>query len=103
MKMLGGQVETTYGYGAQKDSYAKQLRRIEGQIRGIAKRIDEDKYCVDILTQISSASGALQSVALNPLDAQLHHSVSQVIAPGGNEADVKLAEASADVARVVRS
>ena len=102
-KTLGGQVETTYGYLAHKDSYAKRLRRIEGQIRGIAKMIDEDKYCIDILTQISAASSALRSVALNLLDDHLDNCVSHAIAQGGNEADVKLAEASAAIARLVRS
>ena len=93
----------TYGYVAHKESYAKRLRRIEGQIRGIAKMIDEDKYCVDILTQISAASSALRSVALNLLDDHLDNCVSQAIAKGGNEADVKLAEASSAIARLVRS
>ena len=101
--MLGGQVETTYGYVAHKDSYAKRLRRIEGQVRGIAKMIDEDQYCIDILTQISAASSALRSVALNLLDDHLDHCVSQAIAQGGDAAGVKLAEASAAIARLVRS
>lgn len=100
---LGGQVEASYGYVAHKDSYAKRLRRVEGQIRGIAKMIDEDKYCIDILTQISAASSALRSVALNLLDDHLDSCVSQAIAEGGTEADVKLAEASAAIARLVRS
>jgi DNA-binding FrmR family transcriptional regulator len=102
-KLLGGQVETTYGYVAHKDSYAKRLRKIEGQVRGIAKMIDEDKYCIDILTQISAASSALRSVALNLLDDHLDSCVSQALAHGGDEADVKLAEASAAIARLVRS
>jgi DNA-binding FrmR family transcriptional regulator len=102
-KMLGGQVQTTYGYVAHKDSYAKRLRRIEGQVRGIAKMIDDDKYCIDILTQISAASSALRSVALNLLDDHLDNCVSQALAQGGDEADVKLAEASAAIARLVRS
>jgi DNA-binding FrmR family transcriptional regulator len=58
--MLGGQVAATYGYVAHKDSYAKRLRRIEGQVRGIAKMIEEDKYCIDVLTQISAVSSALR-------------------------------------------
>ena len=96
-------METGYGYVANKDRYAQRLRRIEGQIRGIAKMIDDDKYCIDILTQISAASSALRSVALNLLDDHLEHCVSQALAEGGDEADVKLAEASAAVARLVRS
>lgn len=94
---------TTYGYVANKDRYAQRLRRIEGQIRGIAKMIDDDKYCIDILTQISAASSALRSVALNLLDDHLEHCVSQALAQGGDAANVKLAEASAAIARLVRS
>ncbi|KQH79973.1 CopY family transcriptional regulator [Mycobacterium gordonae] len=96
-------MKTTNGYAANKDSYAKRLRRIEGQVRGIAKMIDEDKYCIDILTQISAASSALRSVALNLLDDHLDNCVSQAVAEGGKEADAKLAEASAAIARLVRS
>ncbi len=96
-------METGYGYVANKDRYAQRLRRIEGQIRGIAKMIDDDKYCIDILTQISAASSALRSVGLNLLDDHLEHCVSQALTQGGNEADVKLAEASAAIARLVRS
>jgi DNA-binding FrmR family transcriptional regulator len=102
-KMLGGQVAATYGYVAHKDSYAKRLRLIEGQVRGIAKMIDEDKYCIDVLTQISAVSSALRSVALNLLDEHLDHCVSDAVTEGGDEAQVKLAEASAAIARLVRS
>src|SRR5271168_2175793 len=99
----GGQVETTYGYAANKDDYAKRLRRVEGQIRGIAKMIDEDKYCIDILTQISAVNSALQSVALGLLEEHLNHCVTNAVSAGGEEADAKLAEASAAIARLVRS
>jgi DNA-binding FrmR family transcriptional regulator len=102
-EVLGGQMESKYGYVAHKEGYAKRLRRIEGQVRGIAKMIDDDKYCIDILTQISAASSALRSVALNLLDDHLDSCVSQAIAQGGNEADVKLGEASTAIARLVRS
>ncbi len=96
-------MEVKRGYVSQQDIYAKRLRRIEGQIRGIAKMIDDDKYCIDILTQISAASSALRSVALNLLDDHLDHCVTQALAKGGDEADIKLAEASAAIARLVRS
>ena len=92
-----------HGYSAGKDNYAKRLRRIEGQVRGIAKMIDDDKYCIDILTQISAVNSALQSVALGLLDEHLSHCVSHAVAAGGEEADRKLAEASAAIARLVRS
>ncbi|WP_375489281.1 metal-sensitive transcriptional regulator [uncultured Mycobacterium sp.] len=93
----------TRGYSQQKDNYAKRLRRIEGQVRGIAKMIEDDKYCIDVLTQISAANSALRSVALNLLDEHLGHCVSRAITAGGDEADAKIAEASAAIARLVRS
>ena len=93
----------TRGYSASKENYAKRLRRIEGQVRGIGKMIDEDKYCIDVLTQISAVTSALQSVALGLLDEHLSHCVSNAVAGGGAEADEKLAEASAAIARLVRS
>jgi DNA-binding FrmR family transcriptional regulator len=91
------------GYSENKDNYAKRLRRIEGQVRGVAKMIDEEKYCIDILTQISAVNSALQSVALGLLDEHLNHCVIHAVAEGGAEADSKLAEASAAIARLVRS
>jgi DNA-binding FrmR family transcriptional regulator len=91
------------GYAERKDDYAKRLRRIEGQVRGIAKMIDDDKYCIDVLTQISAVNSALEAVALGLLDEHLSHCVSNAVAAGGAEADAKLAEASAAIARLVRS
>jgi DNA-binding FrmR family transcriptional regulator len=91
------------GYSSQKDNYAKRLRRIEGQVRGIARMIDEDQYCIDVLTQISAVNNALRAVALNLLDEHLGHCVSRAVAEGGDEGDAKLAEASAAIARLVRS
>lgn len=92
-----------HGYSADKDNYAKRLRRIEGQVRGIARMIDEEKYCIDILTQVSAVNSALQSVALGLLEEHLNHCVSHAVAEGGEEAERKLAEASAAIARLVRS
>lgn len=92
-----------HGYSQQKENYAKRLRRIEGQVRGIAKMIEDDKYCIDVLTQISAVNSALQSVALGLLDEHLGHCVAQAVAEGGEGADTKLAEASAAIARLVRS
>jgi DNA-binding FrmR family transcriptional regulator len=91
------------GYSSQKDNYAKRLRRIEGQVRGIARMIDDDQYCIDVLTQISAVNSALRAVALNLLDEHLGHCVSRAVAQGGDEGDAKLAEASAAIARLVRS
>ncbi|MBS9533253.1 metal-sensitive transcriptional regulator [Mycobacterium sp. M1] len=98
---------TTPAYSPNKDNYAKRLRRIEGQVRGIAKMIDEDKYCIDVLTQISAVSSALRSVALNLLDEHLGHCVHGAAGDEGAGAEAnraaKLAEASAAIARLVRS
>ena|SRR3712207_7151291 len=101
--MAESDVSATHGYSPDKENYAKRLRRIEGQVRGIAKMIEDDKYCIDILTQISAVNSALQSVALGLLDEHLGHCVSHAVAQGGEQADAKLAEASAAIARLVRS
>ena len=92
-----------HGYSDNKENYAKRLRRIEGQVRGIAKMIDEDKYCIDVLTQISAVNSALHSVALGLLEEHLGHCVTRAAADGGAEAEQKLAEATAAIARLVRS
>jgi CsoR family transcriptional regulator, copper-sensing transcriptional repressor len=92
-----------HGYTQEKDAYLKRLRRIEGQVRGIAKMVDEDKYCIDILTQVSAATKALEAVALGLLDEHLRHCVTQAAADGGQIADQKVAEASAAIARLVKS
>ncbi len=91
------------GYTDDKDAVLKRLRRIEGQVRGLQRMVDEDTYCIDILTQVSAVTKALEAVALELLDGHLGHCVRQAIADGGDEADAKLAEASAAIARLVRS
>ncbi|WP_243789612.1 metal-sensitive transcriptional regulator [Saccharopolyspora gloriosae] len=92
-----------HGYTQDKDEYAKRLRRVEGQVRGLAKMIEDDKYCIDVLTQISATTKALQSVALGLLDEHLKHCVTEALAEGGEAADEKVAEAGAAIARLVRS
>jgi CsoR family transcriptional regulator, copper-sensing transcriptional repressor len=92
-----------HGYISSKDDYLKRLRRIEGQARGLQRMVEEDKYCIDILTQVSAMTKALQSVALGLLDDHLGHCVVQAAAAGGHEADVKVKEASEAIARLVRS
>jgi CsoR family transcriptional regulator, copper-sensing transcriptional repressor len=92
-----------FGCGDTKGAYQKRLRRIEGQIRGLQAMVEEDRYCIDILTQISAATRALQSVALALVDDHLNHCVREAIAAGGPDADAKVAEASAAIARLVRS
>ena len=91
------------GYSGNKDDYLSRLRRIEGQIRGLQRMIEEDKYCIDILTQVAAATRALQSVALGLLDEHLSHCVTQAAAEGGEAAAVKVREASDAIARLVRS
>ncbi|HSK54359.1 MAG TPA: metal-sensitive transcriptional regulator [Jiangellales bacterium] len=91
------------GYIENKDAVLKRLRRIEGQIRGLQRMVDEDTYCIDVLTQISAATRALESVALGLLEDHLSHCVAHAIAGGGTEADAKVKEASDAIARLVRS
>ena len=91
------------GYTQDKDAYLKRMRRIEGQVRGIAKMIEGDQYCIDVLTQVSAATKALEAVALGLLEEHLRHCVAQAASDGGPVADEKLAEASAAIARLVRS
>ncbi|HVL84891.1 MAG TPA: metal-sensitive transcriptional regulator [Pseudonocardia sp.] len=99
--MAGG--AGTSGYAQDKDAYLKRMRRIEGQVRGIAKMIEDDKYCIDVLTQVSAATKALEAVALGLLDDHLRHCVTEAAAQGGPVADAKVAEASAAIARLVKS
>lgn len=91
------------GYSGSKDDQLKRLRRIEGQVRGIAKMIEDDKYCIDVLTQVSAATKALQSVALGLLDEHMAHCVVDAARAGGVEQEIKLREASEAIARLVRS
>jgi DNA-binding FrmR family transcriptional regulator len=92
-----------HGYANTKDAHLRRLRRIEGQVRGLQRMIDQDEYCIDVLTQISAATRALQAVSLGLLDEHLKHCVSQAITEGGTKADAKIAEASDAIARLVRS
>ncbi|GAA3519799.1 metal-sensitive transcriptional regulator [Actinocatenispora rupis] len=94
---------TEYWYSDDKKALLTRLRRIEGQVRGVARMVDEDQYCIDILTQISAATRALQGVALGLLDGHLSHCVAEATAKGGEEADAKVKEATAAIARLVRS
>ena len=91
------------GYSDDKDAVRKRLRRIEGQVRGLQRMVEEDSYCVDVLTQISAVTKAMQAVALELLDDHLSHCVADAVAAGGDDADAKLTEASEAIARLVRS
>lgn len=91
------------GYISEKQAHLNRLRRIEGQIRGLQRMVEEDTYCIDILTQVSAATKALETVALSLLDEHLRHCVTHAVQAGGDEADLKITEASAAIARLVRS
>jgi DNA-binding FrmR family transcriptional regulator len=91
------------GYTDSKKALKTRLRRIEGQIRGLERMIDDDAYCIDVLTQVSAATNALQRVALMLMDDHLSHCVAEAAAQGGKVADAKIAEVSAAVGRLVRS
>ena len=92
-----------HGYTQDKDAYLKRLRRIEGQVRGLQRMVEDDTYCIDVLTQISAATRALQAVAIGLLEDHLGHCVAQAVENGGPEADAKVKEAADAVARLVRS
>jgi DNA-binding FrmR family transcriptional regulator len=92
-----------HGYTEHKDAHLRRLRRIEGQVRGLQRMIEDDKYCIDILTQVSAATRALQAVSLALLDEHLRHCVTEAITEGGQTAEAKITEASDAIARLVRS
>ena len=91
-----------HGYAPRKDDHLKRLRRIEGQVRGLQRMIENDEYCIDVLTQISAATKALQAVSIALLDEHLKHCVAEAITEGG-DVDAKIREASDAIARLVRS
>ena len=93
----------THGYHKQKDEHLKRLRRIEGQIRGLQRMVDEDVYCIDILTQVSASTKALQSFALQLLEEHLRHCVADAAVKGGDEIDAKVQEATQAIARMLRT
>jgi DNA-binding FrmR family transcriptional regulator len=92
-----------HGYVANKEDLLKRLRRAEGQVRGIQRMIEEDTYCIDVLTQVSAATKALETVALGLLDDHLNHCVAEAAREGGQVGEDKMREASAAIARLVRS
>jgi CsoR family transcriptional regulator, copper-sensing transcriptional repressor len=91
-----------YGYAPNKQDYLRRLRRVEGQVRGLQKMVDDDQYCIDILTQVSAATKALQAVALGLVEDHLGHCVTQAAAEGGEVATAKVREASEAIARLVK-
>ncbi len=91
------------GYTENKEAVQRRLKRIEGQVRGLERMVDGDVYCIDVLTQISATTRALQSVALELLGDHLSHCVQDALTDGGPAADAKVAEAQAAIERLVRS
>jgi len=98
-----GAGEAHHGYIGNKENYLRRLKRIEGQARGIHRMVEEEQYCIDILTQISAVTKALQSVALGLLDDHMNHCVLAAAQAGGQEAEDKMVEVSEAIARLVRS
>ena len=86
-----------------KDRHLQRLKRIEGQVRGLHRMVDEEQYCIDILTQVSAVTRALQSLSLALLDEHMEHCVVEAVRQGGDEQEAKLKEASAAIARLVKS
>ena len=91
------------GYSDDKGAIQRRLRRVEGQVRGLQRMVEDDSYCIDVLTQISAASRALQSVALQLLEDHLTHCVHDAISAGGPGADAKIREANDAIERLLRS
>jgi len=101
--MVEAMAHTSPGYHDNRDDLLRRLRRIEGQVRGLQRMVEQETYCIDVLTQVSATTRALESVALLMLDDHLSHCVANAAAEGGEVADEKLKEASAAIARLVRS
>ncbi|MFF2806283.1 metal-sensitive transcriptional regulator [Streptomyces sp. NPDC058000] len=91
------------GYQEHRDGVLRRLRLIEGQVRGVQRMVEEDTYCVDVLTQISATNAALRSVALVMLDEHLNSCVTEAIVGGGEQVKVKVGEASRAISRLVRA
>src|SRR3954454_8891821 len=98
-----GPVPVVPGYSETKQAHLKRLRRVEGQVRGIARMVEQDQYCIDVLTQVSAATKGLEGVALGLFDDHLRHCVADAVAAGGQDADRKLTEATAAVERLLKS
>lgn len=91
------------GYTQDKDAHLKRLRRVEGQVRGLQRMVEEDVYCIDILTQVSAVTRALQAVALGLLEDHLGACVAEAVRKGGDEGRASVREATDAIARLVKS
>ena len=101
--MTAAAQQSQHGYISRKDDYLKRLRRIEGQARGLQRMVEEEQYCIDILTQISALTSALRNVGLGLIDDHMRHCVADAAQLGGEAVDAKVKEASDAIARLVRS
>ena len=91
------------GYTLSKDELLTRLRRVEGQVRGITQMVEDERYCIDVLTQISAIRSALESVAIGLVDGHVRHCVAEAVTEGGPRADERLAEATTAIARLIKS
>jgi len=96
-------VGTMHGYTEDKDAYLRRLRKVEGQVRGLQRMVEQDVYCIDVLTQVAAVTRALQAVALGLLEDHLGHCVTSAIEQGGPDAQAKIAEAAQAISRLVKS
>ncbi len=103
MQDIPRDTSTPPGYSDDKEAIQRRLRRIEGQVRGLQRMIDEDRYCINVLEQVAAVTRALQAVSLELLDDHLSHCVIDAARAGGDEASRKIEEASTAIARLVRS
>lgn len=98
----GAAVASPHGYAADKEAYLRRLKRIEGQVRGIARMVSEDSYCIDILTQVAAVTKALHAVSIGLLDEHIGHCVVSAAAESSEAGDAKVREASDAIARLLR-
>lgn len=103
MKQNSKLEQSEHGYSDQKTDLIKRLRRIEGQVRGLQRLVEEDTYCIDILTQVASTTKSLESVAFALLDDHMHHCLVAAAKKGGKESDAKIDEASKAIKRFFRT
>ena len=93
---------TRHGYATDKAAYLRRLKRIEGQVRGIARMVDEDAYCIDVLTQVAAVNKALHAVSIGLLEDHIGHCVVNAAAESPEAGDAKVREASDAIARLLR-
>lgn len=98
----GAAVAAPHGYAADKEAYLRRLKRIEGQVRGIARMVDEDSYCIDILTQVAAVNKALHAVSIGLLEEHIGHCVVSAAAESAEAGDAKVKEASDAIGRLLR-